>query len=79
MSLFSFRPETLACRPNQRASDCLNTQQIATVKATFGSFEIDRTFVFDGLMPGGELEFGSSLGQIPAPVALDYFRFLVLK
>lgn len=56
----SFRPETLACRPNQDSSTCLTLGQIDTIKKAYkplyGSKSDDPstldTEIYDGYLPG---------------------------
>ncbi|TCD70446.1 hypothetical protein EIP91_003527 [Steccherinum ochraceum] len=78
----NFRPATLACRPAQNTSTCLNLPQIIAVRKIFSSyFETKQTFIFGGYFPGGEMQFASGglLGAQPFPVPNDYYRFFVLN
>ncbi|KAH8099929.1 feruloyl esterase-like protein [Cristinia sonorae] len=77
----NFRPATLACRPGQNATTCLNLDQIIAVKKIFSTyFETDQTYIFGGYFPGGEMVFPTGLvGASPFPIPVDYYKFMVLN
>ncbi|CAL1716111.1 unnamed protein product [Somion occarium] len=77
----SSRPETLACRPGQNTSTCLNLDQIHAIHQIFSTyFETNQTFIFNGYYPGGEVGYPQGLvGAVPFPIPQDYYRFFVIN
>lgn len=74
-----FDPVSLACKPGQD-SECLNTDQIATMKALYGGVIDAKTGkqILPGWPIGSETQMAILLmGKEPFPVATDYFRLLV--
>ncbi|KDQ55810.1 hypothetical protein JAAARDRAFT_159213 [Jaapia argillacea MUCL 33604] len=76
-----FRPETLACRPGQNTSTCLNLAQINAIHQIYSPYyETNQTYIFAGYYPGGELGYPYGLvGPTPFEISGDYYRYFVLN
>ena len=79
--LFSFRPETLTCRPGQNTSTCLTGAQIFALHRIYSTYyEANQTYIFGPYFPGGETGFFDGLvGNTPFELAVSFFQFFVLK
>lgn len=79
--IYSFRPETLTCRPGQNASNCLTADQIDALHRIYADYyEANQTYVFGGYYPGGEKRYYSGLvGQTQFKIGRAYFQFMVTK
>lgn len=80
--LYSFRPETLACRPNTTApSTCLTPPQLHTLSRLYSPYiDPNGTYLSSGFVPGAEYAYPLGLvGTEPFPMPADYYRYLVLN
>ncbi|KAH9948618.1 feruloyl esterase-like protein [Amylocystis lapponica] len=79
----NFRPETLACRPGQNASTCMNELQIEALYHIYSPYvETNQTWMFGAYYPGGEVSFPQGLvGGDPAlmDMARGWFQWFVLN
>ncbi|EIW55264.1 feruloyl esterase-like protein [Trametes versicolor FP-101664 SS1] len=78
--LCNFRPETLACRPSQDPSTCLNADQIAALRHIYADYYEDGAYVFGGFNPGGEDVYFSTYFQAgPSPLPTGWLEYMVLN
>ena len=78
---YSFRPETLTCRPGQNTSTCLTGDQIFALHRIYSTYyEANQTYIFASYYPGGETGFFDGLvGNSTFQLGLNYFQYFVLK
>ncbi|KAI5478689.1 feruloyl esterase-like protein [Pseudohyphozyma bogoriensis] len=54
-----FRPETILCTYGQNKSECLNPDQVTSVKKLYSTWtDINSTYIFGGYFPGSESGLG---------------------
>ncbi|OJT13143.1 hypothetical protein TRAPUB_10298 [Trametes pubescens] len=79
-SVCHFRPETLACAPNQDPTTCLNAEQLTVLRQIYADYYEDGVLVFTGFNLGGEdVYFADLLGVAPNPLVTGWLQYMVLN
>ncbi|TFK53657.1 feruloyl esterase-like protein [Heliocybe sulcata] len=77
----NFRPETLACRPGQNSSTCLNLAQIQALHQIYSTYyETNQTYIFAGYYPGGEQGYPEGLlTPTIEQISQNYYQYFILN
>ena len=79
-SFCSFDADVLLC-VDGHASPCLTVDQVSSVKKVYSDYYVGDEYVFGRVFPaGGEAALPQGLvSDEPFQLALDYYRYFVLK